>query len=273
MGFGISERAARDLRQNLAVIDLVVEILDARAPLKSRNSQIARLTVGKERLILIHKADRGDPLINPGWVKYFSSPEHRAMEFSIYWSHSRRALFRYLQGRQRKLSPAFGKRSLRTMVVGIPNVGKSTFINCLVKQRAARTGNRPGVTRGRQWIKLLPGIELLDTPGVLYPRLSKEVVLALSALGSLPPAGVDSIGTARWLLQHYQEKDKSHLLQKRYRGLSSGAGPDSQLEEIGLSLGCLLPGRKIDLNRAAEMVLQDFQNGSLGRMSLESPPE
>ncbi len=270
---GIRGRAARDLRQDLAAIDLVVELLDARAPSGSQNPQIARLTAGKQRLILLHKADRSDPRTTFRWINYFKDQGYPAMEFSIYWPHSRRALFKYLQGRQAELSPVYGRRSLRAMVVGIPNVGKSSFINYLVKRRAARSGNRPGITRGRQWIKLLPGIELLDTPGILYPRLSKRAALPLSAIGALPAGGMEATGTARWLIKLYQDTGKEELLRERYRGLTPDAGPDLQLERIGLSQGCLLPGGKIDLKRAAEIVLRDFQNGSLGRLSLESPPD
>lgn len=270
--FGIKGRAARDIRHDLAAVDLVIELLDARTPFSSQNPQIVRLTAGKQRLILLHKADRSDPRATTRWTNYFRDQGYPAMEFSIYWPHSRRALFKYLQDRQVNLSPAYGQRSLRVMVAGIPNVGKSSFINYLVKRRAAHTGNRPGITRGRQWIKLFPGIELLDTPGILCPRMSKRALLPLSAIGAIPAAGMEVTETAGWLLKLYREAGKEKFLLKRYRELNPGDGSDLQLEQIGLSQGCLMPEGKIDLRRAAEIVMRDFQNGFLGRLSLESPP-
>jgi len=269
---GIKGRAARDLKQDLAVIDLVIELLDARAPSSSQNPQILRLTAGKQRLTLLHKADRSDPRVTSRWISYFKGQGYPALAFSIFWPHSRRALFRYLQGCKRELSPAFGRRPLRVMVVGIPNVGKSSFINYLVKRRAARTGNRPGITRGRQWIRLLPGVELLDTPGILYPRISKKVALPLSAVGAIPAGSQESLDTAKWLIKLYRESGKEEQLLERYRELTVDVETDLQLEQIGVSQGCLLTGGKIDLQRAAETVLRDFQNGSLGRLSLEHPP-
>ncbi|NMA92313.1 MAG: ribosome biogenesis GTPase YlqF [Firmicutes bacterium] len=269
---GSEGRAARELRQDLAAIDLVVELLDARAPSASQNPRIGRLTAGKQRLILLHKADRSEPRVTSRWVNYFKDKGYSAMTFSIHQPHRRRVLFKYLQDCRAGLSPAHGRRSLRIMVVGIPNVGKSSLINYLVRQRAARSGNRPGITRGRQWIRLLPGVELLDTPGVLYPRLSGEVIPLLVAIGSLPSAAIEAISTAGWLLGFYRETGRAGLLAKRYPGLGSSGDPDLQLEEIGRVQGCLLPGGKIDLQRAAETVLRDFQNGNLGNVSLEYPP-
>ncbi len=270
---GISGRAARDIKEDLAAIDLVVELLDARAPASSHNPRISRLIAGKQRLILLHKADRGDPGTTSSWISYFEDRGCPAMEFSIYWPHSRRMLFKYLQGRQSEMPPARGRRSLRAMVAGIPNVGKSSFVNNLVKRRAARTGNRPGITRGRQWIKLLPGVEFLDTPGILHPRVSKQAVLPLLAIGALPTGGPEALDTARWLLEFFRNKGKEEILENRYREFMRGAGPDLQLEQVGKSQGCLMPGGKIDLQRAAAVLLRDFQSGLLGRISLELPPE
>jgi ribosome biogenesis GTPase A len=269
---GNMARAMRQLKDDFKLVDLVVELLDARVPDSSRNPSLSRLIGSKRRLILLHKADRGEPEITARWLSYFQQLETPAIPFSVHTPHAVKAFYKYLNQQQSKMPPARLKRPLRLIITGIPNVGKSTLINLLVKRAAARTGNRPGVTRGRQWIRLLPGVELLDTPGVLWPALSDETAVPLAVVGALPAGGLDFQNLALWLLNVYLERQKEPELFRRYPGLKRD-DPEAMLEQIGVGQGCLQAEGKIDLERAAALVLRDFQNGSLGRLSLERPPD
>lgn len=265
-------RAMRRLDEDLKLVDLVVELLDARVPASSRNPRLSRLIGLKQRLILLHKADRGDPTVTARWISYLKQSGLTALPFSVRAPGLLGAFRKYLKVRQSELPSARLKRPLRLIVAGIPNVGKSTLINYLVKRAAAPTGDRPGVTRGRQWIRLLPGVELLDTPGVLWPDLSGEAAVRLAVVGALPPERLGPQNLAVWLLDFYVRRGKEALLLHRYPGLKPGPA-ESMLERVGALQGCLLPEGKIDRERTAALLLRDYQNGALGRVSLEEPEE
>lgn len=269
---GTMSRALSRLQEDLRVVDLVVELIDARAPASSRNPELVRLSKNKQRLILLHKADRGEEAVNSRWLLYFQKQGLPAMLSSVQTPRSLNSFLGYLKTQERRRSGSRIKRSLRLVIVGIPNVGKSTLINSLVRRAVTRTGDQPGVTRGRQWVRLLPGVELLDTPGVLPPVLLPETVFPLAAIGALPPGRIDRQQTALWLLDHYLERDEEARLMQCYDGLHKAA-PAAMLEQIGMLRGCLLPEGKIDLERAAVLLLRDYQAGALGRFSLEEPPQ
>ncbi len=264
-------KAVKVLRQDLKIIDLVVELLDARAPISSRNPAFAGLLEGKKHLLLLHKADRAEDAVTERWLSYFQGRDIRSMAFSV---HNRRyltQLLRYLKEQEHNLRPIRIKRPLRMMFVGIPNVGKSTLINYFVHKAVTRTANRPGVTKGRQWIRITPGLELLDTPGILWPKITEKTVWPLAVIGAMPASRLDLQGIALWLIEIYLEKGREHYLAERYQGLRRGT-VEKMLEQIGESQGCLQAEGKVDLERAAGLVLRDFQDGSLGRMTLETPP-
>ncbi len=269
---GSMARAIRQLKDDLSLVDLIVELLDARIPVSSRNPVLSKLIGGKHRLILLHKADRAETEINARWLSYFQQQRLPAMPFSVHTSRAAPAFFKYLNRQERTLRPGRIKRPLRLMIVGIPNVGKSTLINFLVKRSPTRTGNRPGITRGRQWIRLLEGVELLDTPGVLWPNISDDTTLPLAVVGALPPGRMDLQEMSRWLLSAYLERQKEGQLFQRYPGLNI-KDPESLLAQIGAAQGFLQAEGKIDLERAAAHVLRDFQSGALGRFTLECPPD
>lgn len=268
---GTMARALRHLEEDLGLVDLVVELVDARAPASSRSPELLRLCRHKRKLILLHKADRGEDDLNSRWLFYYDGSGFQAMPTSIHLPHTIASFFSFLKGQGRQLRGSRFKRPLRLVIVGIPNVGKSTLINNLVGRAAARTGDRPGVTRGRQWIRLLSGVELLDTPGVLPPVLSPEAILPLAAIGALPSGRKDPQQSALWLIRLFLERDREALLQQRYAGLAKAA-PGEMLEQIGAARGCLLPQGKIDLDRAAMLLLRDYRAGDLGRFTLEQPP-
>jgi ribosome biogenesis GTPase A len=263
-------RAVSRLKKDLALVDLVVELVDARAPSSSHNHELERLIKNKERLVLLHKADRGESEINSRWLFYFQRQKLPAMLSSVQMPRTVKSFLGYLESRGRHLRGSRFKRALRLVIVGIPNVGKSTLLNYLVGRAAARTGDRPGVTRGHQWVRLLAGVELLDTPGILPPLLTEEAVFPLAAIGALPPERIERQQVALQLLERYQQQGKLSRLKRRYDILKGS--PAAMLEQIGVSRGCLLPGEKIDLERTAALLLADYQAGNLGRFTLEEPP-
>lgn len=269
---GTMARAVDRLQKDLPLIDLVVELIDARAPVSSRNPELERISENKERLTLLHKADRGESAVNSRWLLHFQEEGLPAILTSVQRPRTVSSFLDYLKEREQHLRGSRFKRALRLVIVGIPNVGKSTLLNYLVGRAAARTGDRAGITRGRQWVRLLAGVELLDTPGILPPLLSPEAVFPLAAIGALPPERIDRQQSALSLLRCYKERGKISRLTERYGEGVSGT-PAAMLEQIGRERGCLLPGERIDLERAAALVLADYQAGSLGTLSLEMPPE
>ncbi len=268
---GNMARAANHLRRDLKAIDLVVELLDARVPESSRNPALAGMLKGKKHLLLLHKADRAEEGATRRWLSYFQGMNVEAMAFSVNEKRYLKNFFNYLKRREEKKNSARFKRPLRMMVVGIPNVGKSTLINYFVRKAVTRTGNQPGITRGRQWIRIMPGLELLDTPGILWPGTTEDVVYPLAAVGAIPAGRVDLPDIALWLIRRYREKNKLELLLNRYRDVETGEA-EKIFERIAVSQGCLQAGGKVDAGRTAALLLRDFQAGSLGRLTLEEPP-
>ncbi|HED24063.1 MAG TPA: ribosome biogenesis GTPase YlqF [Firmicutes bacterium] len=268
---GNMARAINQLREDLKVVDLVIELLDARIPISSHNPLFARMLAGKKTVLLLHKADRADPDATGHWLSYFKKRDQDAISFSIYHKHSISQLIGYLKGEQGKKQQSRFKRPLRIMVVGVPNVGKSTLINYFLKKAVAKTGNQPGITRGRQWIRIHPEIELLDTPGILQPRITADSGYPLAAVGAISAGRYDLQNTAFWLINCFQEKGKFDLMQKRYPGIKEKERA-CLLEDIARSLGYLQSAGKLDLDRAAASLLRDFQEGALGRVTLEEVP-
>ena len=268
---GSMARAVNVLRQDLKIIDLVIELLDARIPISSRNPVFASLLESKKHLILLHKADRAEEAVTERWRSYFLGVDVPSMAFSVHHTRYLKQLLRYLKEQEHELRSMRLKRPLRMIFVGIPNVGKSTLINYFVHKAVTRTANQPGITRGRQWIRIATGLELLDTPGILWPNITEETAKPLAVVGAIPPSRIDLEGIAYWLIEHYLEKDKAGVLVDRYSGLQPDQ-PEIMLEAIGLAHGCLQSAGAVDLVRAAQLILRDFQGGALGRMTLEEPP-
>lgn len=268
---GSMAKAIETLRQDLKIIDLVIELLDARIPISSRNPAIAGLLGNKKHLHLLHKADRAEEAVTERWLSYYRADNQYAMPFSVYSKKYLNQLISFLKKEEDNLRPSRIKRPLRMMFVGIPNVGKSTLINFVVKKAVTRTANQPGITRGRQWIRLTPGLELLDTPGVLWPRIADDTILPLAVVGAMPPEriGIDEI--VLWLIQLYLDKGRESDLLERYKGLKPGSA-ENIFQQVGLSQGCLISEGKVDPIRTAGIILRDFQNGSLGRFTIEEPP-
>lgn len=268
---GSMAKAVNVLRQDLKIIDLVVELLDARIPSSSRNPAFAGILEGKKHLLLMHKADLAEDAATERWLSYFRDQNIKTMAFSVHNKRYLTQLLRYIKDQEHNLRPTRIKRPLRMMFVGIPNVGKSTLINYFVHKAVTRTANRPGITKGRQWIRITPGLELLDTPGILWPKITEETSWPLAVVGAMPPSRLDLQGIAVWLIEIYLKTRREQVLIDRYQGLQSNTA-EGMLEEIGKSQGCLKAAGKVDLERAAGLILRDFQAGSLGKMTIEDPP-
>ena len=268
---GSMSKAMNQLREDLKAIDLVIELLDARIPNSSRNPAFYDLFKNKKHLILLHKADRAENKRTEAWLSYFNSMNAEVMAFSVQGKHYLDRLLRYFKKEEERISSGRFKRPLRMIFVGIPNVGKSTLINLFVRKAVTRTGNRPGITRGKQWIRIMPNMELLDTPGILRPKINEETVRSLAVVGAIPAGRADIYDAALWLLSRYLEQEKLKYLQERYPGCESGP-VEAIFEKIGFSQGCLQSEGQIDYERTAALILRDYQNGSLGKFTLEEAP-
>ncbi|ACX52510.1 ribosome biogenesis GTP-binding protein YlqF [Ammonifex degensii KC4] len=257
-------KARRLLRAHLPLVQVVFELLDARIPYSSRNPDIAELLAGKPRVVVLNKEDLADPQATRAWLAYLEREGHPALAVN---SLTGKGLNKLEEALRRVAKP--GRTGiLRGMVVGIPNVGKSSFINRLVRGRAAAVGAKPGVTKGKQWIKVTPNFELLDTPGVLWPRFEDpEVGLKLAVTGALKEEVIDveaaALWLAFWLQEHYPD-----ALAKRYP-FAAGKAPEEFLEELGRYRGFFLEGGCVDRVKAAVALLKDFREGRLGRFTLD----
>ena len=271
---GHMTKAKRQMQEDISLVDLVIEMLDARAVAASRNPDIDELGKNRFRLILLNKADLADESALREWIEEFRDRGIRAVALDSRSRGSVREVTRAVmevcaQKKERDLRRGIKNRPVRAMVAGIPNVGKSTFINSFAGRAVAKTGNKPGVTRGRQWIRLNRDVELLDTPGILWPKFEDPVVgLHLAMIGSVRDEILDtgdlSLRLLSYLQQHYPE-----AVPERY-GISMTVEPAGLLGEIARIRGCIKKGGEPDYEKAARLLLEDFRSGRLGRISLET---
>ena len=272
---GHMTKAKRIMLEDIKLIDLVIELIDSRVPLSSRNPDIDEIAKGKSRLVLLNKSDLADPCKNEEWIDYFNKKDMIALlvdsksrnGFSpINKSIEEACKAKIERNRQRGII----NRPVRAMVVGIPNVGKSTFINSMCKKASAKTGNKPGVTKGKQWINLNKNIELLDTPGILWPRFDDEKTgMHLAFIGSINDEIIDETQLAMELME-YLVKLYPGALYKRYE-VDESQKTDVILNDIAIKRGCLKKGNEPDYSKASNIILDDFRSGRLGRITLEEP--
>lgn len=278
---GHMAKTRRLMRESMGLVDLVVEILDARIPYASKNPEIRKLVGNKPRLILLNKADLADKDITRRWCEYYRKAGVSALPVDC---KSGRGLNQFTPEVKNVLSEQIARfdargmkgRPLRLMVVGIPNVGKSSLINRLAGGRRAKVEDRPGVTRGRQWVTLGGGLELMDMPGVLWPKFDDSIVAEnLAFTGAIKDAVLDTEALADRLAGRIAHV-APNLLSERYK-LSgeqlTNRAPMALLTAIGKNRGMLLPGGVIDTERASIMLLDEFRGGKIGALTLELPGE
>ncbi|WP_342755997.1 ribosome biogenesis GTPase YlqF [Kineothrix sedimenti] len=272
---GHMTKAKRMMQEDIKLIDLVIELVDARIPLSSRNPDIDELGKNKARLILLNKSDLADPKYNRLWSEYFKEKGFHVLEINSKNGTGVKAIQGVVQEAckekiERDRKRGIINRPVRAMVVGIPNVGKSTFINTFAGKACTKTGNKPGVTKGKQWIRLNKGIELLDTPGILWPKFEDQAVgMKLAFIGSMNDE-VLHIDELSLDLIHFLQEKYDGVLKKRYEVEPVGNTSDI-LREICVARHCYLKGEEPDLQRAAAIVVEDFRSGRLGRITLEFP--
>ena len=279
---GHMTKARRMMQENIGLVDLVIELADARIPLSSRNPDIDSLCGGKARILLMTKEDMADPVRTAKFQKYFEDKGFMVIAMDARTRKANEKIKAYVEKacaakRERDKRRGIVGRPLRAMVVGIPNVGKSTFINSFAGKASAKTGNKPGVTRGKQWIRLNKSLELLDTPGILWPKFEdRQVGVNLALTGAIRQELLEEQELSLELLDFLQ-REYPALLKERYapEGAEWEFPMDNAklLGEIALSRNLLKTGGEPDWQRAAKMVLDDFRNGKTGRISLETPPE
>lgn len=274
---GHMTKARRMMQENIKLIDLVIELVDARVPLSSRNPDIDELGKNKARLILLNKADLAEEKWNDAWLRYFEEKGFFAVKINSRKSGGLKAVQNVImeackEKMERDRRRGILNRPVRAMVVGIPNVGKSTFINTLAGKACAKTGNKPGVTKGKQWIRLNKQVELLDTPGILWPKFEDQTVgLHLAYIGSIKDellnTGEIALELIRFLNQNYPG-----ILEEKYQ-IEPSKDVYMMLSGIAKSRHCLVRGNELDTDKAAALLLEDFRSGRLGRLSLEYPEE
>ena len=270
---GHMTKAKRQMQEDLKLIDLIIELVDARVPLSSRNPDIDQLGQNKSRLILLNKADLADERQNEAWKEYFQSKGFHVVKVDSRNGAGMKTIQNVIQEackekNERDRRRGIKNRPIRAMVAGIPNVGKSTFINTFAGKACAKTGNRPGVTKGKQWIRLNKNVELLDTPGILWPKFEdQEVGIRLAFVGSIKDDILNMEELALKLIDYLKER-YTGLLEKRY-GISEAGNAVEILGDIAKARGCLKKGEELDYTKASGLLFDDFRGGKIGRITLE----
>ena len=274
---GHMTKAKRAMKEDLKLIDLVIELVDARVPLSSRNPDIDDLGAGKARIVLLNKADLADEALNRRWAQWFTERGMHVVKIDARNKGTLKQIQAVVQEAckekiERDRKRGILNRPIRAMVVGIPNVGKSTFINSFAGKACAKTGNKPGVTKGNQWIRLNKTLELLDTPGILWPKFEdQQVGLKLALIGSINDEILNRDELALELVSFLNRRYPG-VLAERYQLENAGDCDTTQvLEQVARQRSCLAKGGELDLPKAARLLLDDFRSGRLGRITLEEP--
>jgi len=274
---GHMTKAKRMMQEDIKLIDLIIELVDGRVPLSSRNPDIDELGKNKARLILLNKSDLSDEQYNARWTTYFQQKGFHVVKVNSRSGAGLKQIHGVIQEAckekiERDRRRGIKNRPIRAMVVGIPNVGKSTFINSFAGKACTKTGNRPGVTKGKQWIRLNKNVELLDTPGILWPKFEDQSVgMKLAMIGSIKDEilNVEELALVliKTLVQNYPG-----VLKNRYE-IEEGNDALAMLEQIAANRKCVQRGNEPDYVRTSQIIIEEFRNGKIGRITLEHPDE
>ncbi len=272
---GHMTKAKRMMQEDIKLVDLVIELVDSRIPLSSRNPDIDELGKNKSRLILLNKSDLSDDRYNDKWTKYFEEKGYFVVKINARSGAGIKQINGVIANAckekiERDRKRGILNRPVRAMVVGIPNVGKSTFINSYAGKACTKTGNKPGVTKGKQWIKMNKNLELLDTPGILWPKFEDpQVGIYLALIGSIKD-DILNIEELAYNLIKILHTNYEGIIAERY-GVEEGDDPIVTLNNIARVRGCLLKGNELDISKASAILLEEFRNGKIGKISLEYP--
>ena len=270
---GHMTKAKRQMQEDIKLIDLVIELVDARVPLSSRNPDIDDLGKNKARLILLNKSDLADDAQNEKWIEYFKAKGYHALKINSKNKSGIKEINNVVNEAckekiERDRKRGIKNRPVRAMVVGIPNVGKSTFINAYAGRNCAKTGNKPGVTKGKQWIKLSKTLELLDTPGILWPKIEDQAIgLKLALIGSINDNILD-VSDMAYEFVKILNNSYENAIPNRF-GVEKNDDPLKMLEGIAEVRGCKLKGNVLDLEKASSILLEEFRSGKLGKITLD----
>ncbi len=262
------------IAENLKMVDLVIEVIDARIPVSSRNPIIDELVKTKKRIIILNKSDLSDGKANAEWADFFRKQGNIVLSMNCMSGAGVNQLYKLLSRLQEEKNEGqIRKKPLRMMIVGVPNVGKSSLINRMTGKKSAKTGDRPGVTKGKQWLSLENGMQLLDTPGILWPKFEDpKVGLNLAFCGSIKDEILDVATLALELIKVLQ-RDYPQLLQERYKLEGINEDALANMENIALKRGFILPGKRIDYERCGKTLLDEFRSGKIGNITLEQIQE
>lgn len=272
---GHMTKAKRQMQEDMKLIDLVIELVDARIPLSSRNPDIDELGKQKARLILMNKADLADEAQTKQWSEFFRAKGYFVVRLDARSKAGLKAVSNVVleacrEKIERDQKRGIKNRPVRAMVVGIPNVGKSTFINTYAGKACTKTGNKPGVTKGKQWIRLNKNVELLDTPGILWPKFEdQQVGLFLALIGSIKDE-ILNIDELSLELIHILKEKYPGTLAARYE-VEEGQDAPGVLQQVAKNRNCVKKGNELDYSKAAALIVDEFRSGRLGKITLEFP--
>lgn len=275
-------KTKKQIIENLKLIDVIIEILDARIPLASQNPDIKQITENKKKIVVLNKSDLADEKETKKWIEYFKNQGIIAIPTDSNLGKGTKETLKAVQNlMQEEMEKAASKgrinKNIRIMICGIPNVGKSSFINRMINKKSAEVGNRPGVTKQKQWLRISSNIELLDTPGVLWPKFeSHDVALKLAYTGSIKDELINKDEIAYNLIKYLKNNNKNELF-ARYKltddDFNSIIPEDDEalelMDMIARKRGAIISGGEIDYEKVSAIILNDFRTGKIGRVTLE----
>ena len=283
---GHMAKTKKQIIEDLKLVDIVIELLDARIPISSQNPSIGEITKNKKKIIVLNKSDLADENQNKQWIEFFKSKQIPAVTVD---SNSGKGIENCKKQIEKKMEKQLGEKAqqgrtgkrIRAMILGIPNVGKSSFINRISKRTTAKVGNKPGITKQKQWIRINEKIELLDTPGVLWPKFENEqVALNLCFTGTIKEEILDKVEIAyqltKFLLENYRKKicERYKIEENQIEQILIQEQPENMniyeiMQQIGKKRGCIMSGGNVDDEKMARTILDDFKNGKLGKITIE----